>query len=718
MVRKWLLMLGVKMKYKREDEMSSFLKYALTDYSKSVMLDRCPDMVDGLKCVHRRVLQNVVNVTQSGKLKVASVTGSVIKTHPHSDQSISEVVTDMAKPFTNMIPLIDTKGNVGSYSKPHKHAAPRYLDVWCSEFTKDVFFNIDKNAIKYRDNITNTGKEPIRYIPVIPTALLTTTMTIAVGAKTEIVSLNFGDLCDVTIEYILRRKKGEISISGLEKYLMPDSPVHGYLLNSKQLQKAYSMGKHEGVKIISTGDLTIERDAIIINHVSMKNDFMKSTVDKFRQLRLQKHSIFNKIRLPESYDGRETSILSGDVVIPLKRSVSPFEVLDEIKKIISYKGSISQIPLYVNDVGIGVLVNHIRLLETWFSERYAAIVVSLKYTQRRLMNDFRKAEALVIFKDNLDYIQNVFKSVQVWEDAVDPLSKKFNLTRYQVRYISTVTLQQTSKTAREDLVIRREKAKRDLDTHREKFTDVYGLMITEITKLKTKYSEYTKRNLEILCCNTYVICNGGVIQLKNSELKKFKLEASDYPEHRLLKVPKPYNKYRYYIKDGILHDEELHDFEKEFTCDEFITRSTPIVGYFKYGEYVKRSIPNSKMIPTNVTLVGNKFARLGHDNSVTITTFKDLCKRIVDKTKAVCDLSISDKYVVVYCIKGTRNKGVVEVVDVGKKFKPKLCVEYNVIYFGPHGMRAIIDVPVGFKHGNRVFVIEPDIKSGEIIAVK
>lgn len=676
---------------KDEKVASECMNSMMESYGRFLLTGRCPNIVDGLKNVHRRVLQNIENIKFSNKKKVASVTGMVIVTHPHSDKAISGVITDMARPYHHMVPLLTPKGKVGSYSKPQGAAAPRYLDVWCSDFTKDVYFNVNTKAIKYRDTVTDEGKEPINYIPTIPMAMLINTLSIGVGAKTIVLPLNFGNLCTLTIEYIRRRNEGVYNIHGLENLLLPDSPVEGYLLNSKDLIKQYKSGIFNG-KVISAGDMDISEKSITLRHVSMNNDFIKCTETMFRKLKKDKHPIFKYIGLPESYADKATGIMRGEVVVPLNKNVSPFDVLDKIKKLIKFRGAITPIPLYVTPRGVGVYADPIRLLDEWYNARYSAVNVSLKYTQENLLIEYRKCEALLIMKDNVKTIQKVFRDVSMWEDAIIPLAGMFNLTRFQVRYLSKVTFAQTSKTAREDLKNMLDKSRAALMEHRKKFVDVGNIMISEIEKISNKYKSHAPRKLKIQKSNISIIFDKGVIQAdSNKDLKKVRSEFRHTPYIVLHHNPR-YNKVKYIMQNGNLIDNIYIDLDNEYCSAGTIFRSRPATYGLSLISGKCKLVPRVKWT-LDACLVDNTMVYLLKDTGVLTKSNTDgICNRSVKPISIISgELSSTNTYICIYSDK--INHITIRRLEVGEVLFAK-----NMLYLGPADKPVVVDMPTKLRN--------------------
>jgi len=222
---------------------SDFISKGMTIYAFSTLASKLPHVMDGLLQLHRRILWSIK--TDFELKQVAVRMGDVMsKYHPHGDSSISDGITLLAKPYKFQIPLLDKEGSAGTYSNP-RPSAPRYLDVCCSKFTKDVFFDdMVESALKLVKSEYERDLEPLYFIPKIPTALILSVFGIAVGFKCDTVQYDLGSVCQLVVEYIKLRKTPDFhsKLPNLIRYLIPDSTCLTVLRNQKQLMQEYHKG--------------------------------------------------------------------------------------------------------------------------------------------------------------------------------------------------------------------------------------------------------------------------------------------------------------------------------------------------------------------------------------------------------------------------------------------------------------------------------------------
>ena len=701
----------------KETTTSEVVEDMLKKYGCFLLEGRIPHIIDGLKNVHRRILSVIVDYDESHKQKVASITGKVINIHPHSDKSINEVVTELARPYSNTIAFINTKGKVGSYSRPESAAAPRYLDVWCSDFTKDVYFDIHPKAIKTRDTVTDKGKEAQYYIPTIPMALLISTTSIGVGAKAVLVSKNFNNICDLAIEYIKRRMDNRMDIKGLEKLLLPDSPVEGFLLNSKELLQAYKQGDYNR-RIVNCGTVELDPTCITFRHISMNNNFIKNTETRFRALKREKDPIFKHIGLPESYQDKNTGIMRGELVVPLAKGVSPFDVLDEVKKVVQFEGAITPIPLYVTSESVGVYATPERLLNEWYTARVRGVTVNLKYKQDDLLASYRKAEALLVMKDHTKDIQRIFREVETWKDAIPELSKKYNLTQFQVKYLADIKFKETSKTARQDLVQSMEIKKAKLDEHRDAFRNIHQLLINDILRLKTKYKAYGSRKLKILKYSKAVVFSNGIIQVES--VKESKIVRSRFTDTGCMHVdynPK-YLVYKYLWKGTTLSTNFDRDFPKEYpvTTQVFRSKRAKYAVSLSEGKLKKSKIIDGYL--DDVTLVDDKIIVLRESGRFSEIDYSDINARRKDSIIGVCSEYTDGPMLIIYMCTKDKNMLHIRKCSMSTKLVFALMSNPEVLYFGPIDKVDTLNVPKKFlsrcKKSN--LVVSEELLGGKMSA--
>lgn len=221
------------------------MRQSYLDYAMSVIVARAlPDVRDGLKPVHRRVLfsMNEIGLKSSSKYrKSAAVVGDVLgKYHPHGDMAVYDTMVRMAQNFSMRYPLIDGQGNFGSMDGDSA-AAPRYTEARMASISDELLIDIEKNTVDFRDNYNSTRQEPVVLPAKLPNLLLNGTLGIAVGMATNIPPHNLGEIVDGIIEII---DNPECTIEDLTKIVKgPDFPTGGIIYNEKDIFQTYSTGK-------------------------------------------------------------------------------------------------------------------------------------------------------------------------------------------------------------------------------------------------------------------------------------------------------------------------------------------------------------------------------------------------------------------------------------------------------------------------------------------
>ena len=390
----------------------------ISNYGRFTLKTKIPHVVDGLKTVHRRILTRVAKLEKMSK--VSTMAGNVMKIHPHGDLSISEAITELTKPYTNIIPLIHGVGNVGEYGSGDGPAAPRYLDIIPHPFATEVFFNrTHKKALKYVPTETDEGLEELYLIPAIPMSLLINTMAMIIGFKTEIYPLNFKNLCVLTTKFIdIETGKSKDSLKSLNKYMIPDFPTPCLIRNSQELLKEYNKGNYDAALIID-GTLELHKNKIIIKTLAPGVNFSEMVYTKLCKI-LQRRDM-KYISAVDNLTGKDTPDIEGHVEVTLKKGVSPFDVLNSLKNIIRFQSTKHPTRLYVTEEGLGLHCTPLQLLDIWYKARIKSIIAELKQKQSQLMKERRKAEALVIAHDHAKEIFNVFNTSEHWEKAVEIL---------------------------------------------------------------------------------------------------------------------------------------------------------------------------------------------------------------------------------------------------------------------------------------------------------
>ncbi|MCK5021741.1 MAG: DNA gyrase subunit A [Candidatus Pacebacteria bacterium] len=415
---------------------SDEMRKSYLDYAMSVITSRAlPDVRDGLKPVHRRILYAMsgLGLTSSAKFKKsANVVGEVLgKYHPHGDTAIYETMVKMAQVFVSRYPLVIGQGNFGSIDGD-RAAAHRYTEAKMSKISGELLRDLEKDTVDFAPNYDGTNEEPLVLPTVVPNLLLNGTLGIAVGMATNIPPHNLREVIEATIHLIENKNA---STDDLLKFVKgPDFPLGGIIFNQKDIQHAYSTGR---------GGIVCRGEAEIVEKKAGSFQIIISSIP----FRVNKADLITKIadlHRDKKIDGikalRDESTSDIRVAIDLKSNANPQNLLNNL-----YKYTQLEETFHFNMVmlvgGIPQTLPLKSILEEFISHRQ--IVVT-----RRTQFELRKAEArehillgLKIALDNIDAIIKLIKASKTVSDARTSLMKKFKLSEIQASAILEMKLQ-------------------------------------------------------------------------------------------------------------------------------------------------------------------------------------------------------------------------------------------------------------------------------------
>ncbi|NLO70259.1 MAG: DNA gyrase subunit A [Porphyromonadaceae bacterium] len=417
-----------------DDEMKS----SYIDYSMSVIVSRAlPDVRDGLKPVHRRVLygmNELGNNSDKPYKKSARIVGEVMgKFHPHGDSSIYGTVVRMAQPWSMRYLLVDGQGNFGSVDGDGA-AAMRYTEIRLQKFAEEMLSDIEKNTVDFQPNFDNSLQEP-KVLPLrIPNLIVNGSSGIAVGMATNMATHNLTETINACIAYI---DNNEIEISELMHYIKaPDFPTGGYIYGYAGVKEAFETG-HGRIVIRARADIETESNGserIIVSEIPYlvnKSDLIKAIANMVNEKRIEGIS---NITDESNREGMR-------IVIDIKRDANANVVLNKL-----YKFSALQSSFSVNNIA---LVNgrprnlNIKDLIHYFIEHRHDVVT--RRTEFELAEAEKRAhllEGFMIILDNLDEAIQIIRNSLTPEDARNNLIERFELTDTQARAVVELRLRQ------------------------------------------------------------------------------------------------------------------------------------------------------------------------------------------------------------------------------------------------------------------------------------
>ena len=416
-----------------EDEM----KKSYIDYSMSVIVGRAlPDVRDGLKPVHRRILFAMSELGMAHNRpykKSARIVGEVLgKYHPHGDTAVYDALVRMVQEFSLRYPLIDGQGNFGSVDGD-RAAAMRYTEARLDVVSSEILSDIEKNTVSFAPNFDESLEEPTVLPAKLPNLLINGSSGIAVGMATNIPPHNLNEIASGVLAVI---EEPEISIKELTKIIKgPDFPTAGVILGREGIKQAYQTGRGRVIirakAVIETSNT--KKDAIVITEIPYqvnKTNLIESIV-----------RLVETKKVEGIYDIRDESDRDGmRVVIELKKDAVPQIILNQLYKHTQMQETFGVIMLALVD-GQPRVLNLKQMLEH-FVEFRAQIII--KRTQFELEKAERRAhilEGLKIALSNLDKIIKTIRSAKSPEAAKEALITKFKLSNIQAQAILEMQLQ-------------------------------------------------------------------------------------------------------------------------------------------------------------------------------------------------------------------------------------------------------------------------------------
>ncbi|WP_425449245.1 DNA gyrase subunit A [Dethiothermospora halolimnae] len=470
------------------------MKKSYLDYAMSVIVSRAlPDVKDGLKPVHRRILYAMsgLNLTpDKPHRKSARIVGDVLgKYHPHGDSAVYDAMVRLAQNFSTRYPLVDGHGNFGSIDGDSA-AAMRYTEARMNKITTEMLTDINKNTVDYRPNFDETMEEPVALPSRFPNLLVNGTSGIAVGMATSIPPHNLGEVIDGTIAMI---DNPEVTVEDIMEHIKgPDFPTGAMIMGKNAIKTAYKTGRG---KIRVRAKTTIEqmtknKNRIVVNEIPYQ-------VNKARLIEKIAKLVRDK-KVEGISDLRDESDRNGmRIVIELKRDANPNVVLNNLYKHTQLQDTFSMIMIALVD-GQPKLLNLRQIIRHYLNHQKDVIV-------RRTQYDLDKAEArahilegLKIALDNIDQVISLIRSSKTANDAKEGLMNKFGLSEKQAQAILDMRLQKLTGLERDKIQEEYEGLIKEINRYKEILASeelIYNIIKEELLVIKEKYND--ERRTEI-----------------------------------------------------------------------------------------------------------------------------------------------------------------------------------------------------------------------------
>ncbi len=472
------------------------MKGAYIDYAMSVIVSRAlPDVRDGLKPVHRRVLYGMLDLgvlSNRSYKKSARIVGEVLgKYHPHGDTSVYDAMVRMAQEWSLRYPLVDGQGNFGSIDGDSP-AAMRYTEVRLRKLAEELLADIDKDTVDFKLNFDDTLEEPSVLPAKIPNLLINGTSGIAVGMATNIPPHNLTEIINGCIAYIDDK---EITIEGLMKYIKaPDFPTGGIIYGYEGVRDAYETGRG---RLVMRGESTFEtdekgREAIVFTSIPYqvnKAEMIKKTAD-----------LVNEKKIEGIHDIRDESDRNGlRIVYELKKDAVSNVVLNKLYQYTALQTSFSTNAIALVK-GRPYQLNLKQLIGHFIDHRHEVILRRTRFDLAEAQKRAHILEGLLIALDNIDEVIALIRAAASPDEARAKLIERFSFSDLQAKAILDMRLQRLTGLEREKLKAEYEELMKIIAYYLNVLADEtlqFEIIKNELLEIKEKYGDERKTRIEL-----------------------------------------------------------------------------------------------------------------------------------------------------------------------------------------------------------------------------
>ncbi len=473
-----------------EDEMKS----AYIDYSMSVIVSRAlPDVRDGLKPVHRRVLYGMYDLgvfSNKAHKKSARIVGEVLgKYHPHGDTSVYDAMVRMAQEWSMRYLLVDGQGNFGSVDGDSP-AAMRYTEARMKKISEEIMADIEKETVDFQLNFDDTLYEPKVMPTRVPTLLINGATGIAVGMATNMPPHNLTEVINGTLAYL---ENTEIEIDELMTHIKaPDFPTGGIIYGYEGVREAFKTGRG---RIVMRAKVNFEevdgRESIIVTEIPYqvnKAEMIKKTAD-----------LVNDKKIEGIANIRDESDRNGmRIVYILKRDATPNVVLNTLYKFTQLQSSFS-----VNNIalvkGRPQMLNLKDMIHYFIEHRHDVVVRRTQFELRKAEERAHILEGLIIASDNIDEVIALIRSSANTDQAKEKLIERFKLSDIQARAIVEMRLRQLTGLEQDKLRAEYEELMKLIEHLKALLADVNlrtALIKEELIEIREKYGDARRSQIE------------------------------------------------------------------------------------------------------------------------------------------------------------------------------------------------------------------------------
>ena len=471
------------------------MKTAYIDYAMSVIVSRAlPDVRDGLKPVHRRVLFGMLDLgllSNRPYKKSARIVGEVLgKYHPHGDTSVYDAMVRMAQEWSLRYPLVDGQGNFGSMDGDSP-AAMRYTEARFKKIAEEMVADINKETVDFQLNFDDSLEEPTVLPSKIPNLLINGASGIAVGMATNMPPHNLTEVIDGIVAYI---DNMEITIPELMKFIKaPDFPTGGLIYGYDGVKSAYETGRG---RIVLRGEATIEEESngkakIIVTSIPYqvnKAEMIKKTAD-----------LVNEKKIEGITDIRDESDREGlRIVYELRKDVVPNVILNKLYQFTQLQNSFS-----VNNIalvkGRPILLNLKDMIRHYVDHRHEVLIRKTKFDLSENQKKAHILEGLIKALDHLDEVIALIRASRTPEEAKNGLMSQFELTEIQAKAILDMRLQKLTGLEQDKLKEEYAELLKLIETLKEILADEalrMRIIKDELKEIKEKYGDKTRTEIE------------------------------------------------------------------------------------------------------------------------------------------------------------------------------------------------------------------------------
>ena len=469
------------------------MKKSYIDYSMSVIVARAlPDVRDGFKPVHRRILYGMMelgNTSDKPYKKAARIVGEVLgKYHPHGDSSVYGALVRMAQDWAMRYPLVDGQGNFGSVDGDSP-AAMRYTEARLKKIGEDMMQDLYKETVDFTNNFDDTLQEPTVMPTRIPNLLVNGASGIAVGMATNMPTHNLSEVIDACVAYI---DNNDIDVDGLMHYIKaPDFPTGGYIYGISGVRDAYETGRG---RVVMRAKTEIEshptHDKIIVNEIPYHVN-MKELIEYIAAL------VNDKKIEGISYVNDESDREGMRIVIDVKRDANASVVLNKLFKMTALQTSFG-----VNNIalvhGRPKLLNLKDLIRLFVEHRHEVVIRRTQFDLRKAKERAHILEGLIIASDNIDEVIRIIRAAKTPNEAITNLMDRFQLTEVQSRAIVEMRLRQLTGLLQDQLHAEYEELMKQIAYFEEILTNeelCKKVIKDELIEVKEKYGDQRRSEI-------------------------------------------------------------------------------------------------------------------------------------------------------------------------------------------------------------------------------